>query len=110
MSLDGQLDVTAERATVEFAFTVENPTTEPVELEFRSGFVADFAVFDNGEEVWRFSDDMMFTQALQSETLAPGETFTYAASWDDPRPGEYEVVATLQTRVTPVEVRASFSI
>lgn len=110
MALEGALHVSASPETVEFAFTVENVTTESVELEFRSGLVADFVVLGDDEEVWRFSDGMMFTQALQSETLAPGEAFTYPATWDDPVPGEYEAVATLQTRNTPVEARASFSV
>lgn len=110
MSLDAGLDVTATPDSVEFAFTVENATPETVDLEFRSGLVADFAVFDDGEEVWRFSDGKMFTQALQSETLAPGETFTYPAKWEEPVPGEYEVIATLQTRNTGVEAHASFTV
>lgn len=110
MALDGALHATTSPDGVEFAFTVENASTESVELEFRSGLVADFVVLADDEEVWRYSDGMMFTQALQSETLAPGEAFTYPATWDDPTPGEYEAVATLQTRNTPVEATTAFRV
>ena len=110
MSLEGRLDVTVRDRAVEFSFVVTNASTEPVELSFRSGFVADIAAFADGSEVWRWSDGRMFTQALGTETLEPGESFVHAATWDDPRPGEYTAVATLQATNHDVEAAVEFSV
>lgn len=104
MVLDATLDITVERTGVTFAFSVTNPDTEPVDLTFRTGMVADVAVYQGGVEVWRWSDDRMFTQAIETQTLAPGETLVFEASWDDSSPGSYIAEASLAaTNVTLVE-------
>lgn len=108
MALEGRLDVTVRGADVEFALTVQNAGTEPVALEFRSGLIADFAVYEDGAEVWRWSDGRLFTQAIEAETLAPGESFTDARTWEDAEPGEYAVEATLETTGASVEASAEF--
>jgi hypothetical protein len=52
-----------------------------------------------GELVWRWSDDMAFLQALSSDTLAPGESWTMEAVWEPEAPaGEYRAVGTLTAR------------
>ena len=110
MALDATLDVSMGRRGVEFALTVSNASTEPVELAFRSGFVADFAVFEDDEEVWRWSDDRVFTQAIATETLTPGESFTQTGTWEDHEPGRYEVEATLATTGERVVARTPFDV
>lgn len=110
MSLDGSLTVEATDDAVAFAVTVENPGISAVELEFPSGKITDFAVYRDREETWRWSDDRMFTQARHRETLAPGESFTQRAIWDDPRPGGYTVEATLETTDQLVIDRAEFAV
>ena len=60
--------------SVRFTLQVTNPGPAPLALHFRSGQSYDFVVTDGAATVWRWSEDMMFTQALRSETLAPGET------------------------------------
>lgn len=110
MALEGGLDVTVDRDRVEFALTVTNADTEPVELPFASGQIADFAVSADEAEVWRWSEGRMFTQVQQSETLAPGEAFTRSATWSDPSPGEYTVEASLATIRPTVEKRRRFRV
>lgn len=78
-----------------FVLTVRNDGDEPVELSFRTGQRADFAVTSNGRELWRYSDGRMFTQALGSETIEPGDHRSYEAVWADPDPGEYTVTGEL---------------
>jgi len=95
MSLEATLDASVD-GTVEFEFSVRNAGDSPVELQFRSGQVADVAVVDDGEEVWRWSDGRMFTQALHSQTLDPGESDSYEFTWEDPQPGTYTATATLE--------------
>ena len=94
MSLEATLDAGVDGA-VKFEFSVRNTGDSPVELQFRSGKVADVAVFDDGEEVWRWSDGRMFTQALHSQTLDPGESDSHQFTWNDPEPGTYTAEGTL---------------
>jgi len=96
MSLEATLDASVD-GTVAFTFSVTNTGDAPVDLQFRSGQVADVAVFDDGEEVWRWSDGRMFTQALQSKTLDPGESMRQQFSWEEPQPGTYTATGTLAT-------------
>ena len=93
---------------VEFALTVTNADTEPVDVTYRSGLHADFAVREDDREVWRWSDGRMFTQAIETETLAPGESVRYAARWENPSPGEYAAVASLEATDADVAARAEF--
>lgn len=97
MSLRGTLDVAAATDAVEFAFTVENDGDAAVEVRFPNGQVADVEVSPRGSDdpVWRWSDDRMFTQALQTESLEPGETLRREFTWDEPEPGSYVAVASL---------------
>lgn len=96
--------------TVALEFRVTNAGDRPVELEFRSGQPAEFVVTSDGEEVWRWSNGRMFTQALWSETVAPGDSVTYDGRWDDPAPGEYEAIATLEAANADVEARSRFTV
>ncbi len=97
MPLAGTLDVTTEGA-VSFSFRVVNDGTSAIDLTFRSGKRADVVVRDreSQEEVWRWSDGRMFTQALERATLRPGEQIEQRFEWTDPDPGTYIAVGTLE--------------
>ncbi|MFB6302999.1 MAG: BsuPI-related putative proteinase inhibitor [Haloferacaceae archaeon] len=110
MSLDGRLDVTVTETAVEFAFSVTNAGTEPVDIEFRSGQVADVVVGGDGDEVWRWSDDEMFTQAIRTETLAPGESLRHEARWEGPPAGEYVAEASLEAVNASLTKRERFEV
>lgn len=110
MALDGHLEAVVITEAVEFAFTVTNAGDEPMSLEFRSGLGADIAVLRGGAEVWRWSDGRLFTQALWSETLAPGESVIHEATWPDPDPGTYEAVGRLAAENADVEASAAFTV
>lgn len=97
MSLEGTLAVSVEPDTVDFEFTVTNAGTESVTLDFPSGQVADIAVCSGTGEVWRWSDSRLFTQAIESWTLAPNESLLHEATWPDPPSGAYTAQATLTT-------------
>lgn len=129
MELVCTLDATVADHGVEFTYAVENAGDEPAEVTYRSGKHADVAVYDasdpeglprralskdepgaeirsgtphdndDPEEVWRWSDGRLFTQALESRTLSPGETATFTFTWEGPNPGEYVGVATLDAGV-----------
>ena len=105
MSLEAQLG----DAAVHFRLHATNTSPAPVVLEFASGQRFDFIVRDaGGSEVWRWSDDRMFTQALGRESIPPGETVTFEASWPTQgRTGTYEAVGRITTR-PPLEQNATF--
>jgi len=107
--LDSTLEVTVGDG-VQFRFTVVNAGDTPVELTFRDACRADFAVHEDGEEVWRYSDDRMFAQVVTDADLQPGETAAFEETWPDPAPGDYTAEATLRVPEDDVTARTPFSV
>lgn len=105
MSLEAQV----ADAAVHFRLHATNTSQAPVVLDFASGQRFDFIVRGaGGSELWRWSEDRMFTQALGQETIPPGETVTFEGSWPaQGRTGTYEVVGRITTR-PPLEQNATF--
>jgi hypothetical protein len=110
MTLSGSLSATVTDGTVEFAYDISNDGDEAVDLQFSNSQTHDVAVFQDGEEVWQFSDGMMFMQMLQSESCPPGESLSYAATWEDAAPGEYEARAWLAANDVDAEAATSFTV
>lgn len=110
MTLTGTLDTRTEADRVAFVFTVKNEDSESAMLSFRDSCTADFAVLDGDDERWRWSQGRMFTQALQSDELEPGETVTYEGEWEQPDAGTHTVVATLEAENHDCEARTELSI
>jgi hypothetical protein len=104
------LQVKPSGNTVQFTLQLSNTGTTPIPLEFTSGQSYDFAVLQGSRELWRWSADQMFTQALRSETLAPGATRTYEATWSPPAGtrGEFTAAGILTATNRRVEQRAIF--
>ncbi len=68
------IDQTAYRTgeAINVVFEIFNYTDTSVTFAFNSGKRYDFIIEDrDGEEVWRWSDGKMFTQALGEESLEP---------------------------------------
>jgi len=108
--LDSSLEVTVGSG-VAFRFTVSNGTGGPVELTFRDGCRADFAVRrGDGEEVWRWSEGRMFTQAVGHARLEPGEEAVFEEEWPDPESGDYTAEATLRATEHDVREETPFSV
>lgn len=101
--VDATLTASLDGETLELRLAVENGSTESVEMTFRDGQRAEFVAHDGDTEVWRWSDGRMFTQAITTTRLEPGEQTAFEAGWRDPPAGEY----TLQGRVTADGVDAS---
>ncbi|WP_418285233.1 BsuPI-related putative proteinase inhibitor [Halorubrum sp. DTA46] len=110
--LDTELAVTGRDGGVDLALTVTNAGDDPITLRFRTGQRAEFAAYaisdadpdaDACEEfdpvdidpIWRHGAGRMFTQALGTETLKPGDSATYEGRWSDPPAGTYRIVGTL---------------
>ncbi|MHB1416094.1 MAG: BsuPI-related putative proteinase inhibitor [Chloroflexota bacterium] len=68
---------------VKFTVTVKNDGSAPAALQFNSGQRFDIVVLDaQGNEVWKWSNGMMFTMALGTLELQPGESKSFDATWD----------------------------
>lgn len=105
------MQATTEGGAVRFVLQVTNTTSAPIALEFPSGQSFDFVVLQGGREVWRWSADRMFTQALRSETLAPGATLTYEERWEPGAvTGELTAVGRLTSTSHPLEQRTTFRV
>ncbi|WP_135827044.1 BsuPI-related putative proteinase inhibitor [Halorussus ruber] len=110
MTLQSSVTASVQSDRVEFEYTVENVGDDPEELTFRSALKADFAVLEGDDEVWRASDGQMFAQMIQTESLDAGDSETFPGAWENPEPGDYTVVATLNTSGDDAEARADFSV
>jgi len=90
--------------SVRFTLRVTNASESPVALTFPTGQSYDFVVHDGGEEVWRWSGDMMFTQAIRTESLAAGETLEFSEWWTPARAAAEEYI--VRGHLTAQEHRA----
>lgn len=94
---------------VHFSFDVVNASPRKLELLFNDGRTHDIVVLDSlGREVWRWSEDRMFTQVVLNKVLRASDTLSFAETWDDPQPGSYTAVASLPSRNYPIEHRVAF--
>ncbi|MFO7926613.1 MAG: BsuPI-related putative proteinase inhibitor [Halobacteriota archaeon] len=107
--LDTALEVTVGDG-VSFCFSVVNGGDTPIELTFTDACRADFAVFDGGAEVWRYSDGRAFEQTLTNADLQPGEAADFERRWPESIPGDYTAEATLRVRERHVSARTPFSV
>jgi len=81
--------------------TVRNTGGTPQVVTFMSAQRFEFIVRRaRGDEVWRWSHDKAFTQAIETAQLRPRQTMTFSETWDQRDlqgrpvdPGAYEVVA-----------------
>ena len=89
--------------TVRLQMKVHNWNAEPVVLEFSTGQTYDFEVVDvEGNRLWRWSDDKVFTQALQQRSLGAGEEYVVQVEWTAPvdlGPGSYQARGLINREV-----------
>ena len=90
-----------------FVLNVFNISDKLLPFEFTSGQTYDFAVIDTvtGQEVWRWSRRMFFTQVIRKEAIRPSKNWTFEVTWNhrdndlNPvEPGKYAVVGTISTQ------------
>lgn len=109
-SADSDPSPGSDPGTVAFAFTVRNEGTETVELSFSDAAKAEFVVYENGTERWRFTEGRLFAQLLSRDRLESGEGTTYRGSWEDPEPGTYTAIATLRAEEAECQARSTFTV
>lgn len=96
---DWSFEVTTEQdeTALHVKMIVTNNLEEEQSIDFSSGQKYEVVLRSNGEEVYRYSDDKMFTMAIITEGFQPGESKTYEQSipLDSIEAGEYELTAEL---------------
>ena len=105
-----------ERAT--FTLVARNAGTTPVSLTFSSAQRFDLVILEaSGREIWRWSQGKVFAQVMGTQTLAPGETISFDAQWDQRDaagkavpPGNYTARAWLTARGVPQQAQAPFTV
>lgn len=102
-----------------FVLTVINSTDKLVPFSFKTGQTYDFAVIDpgSGQEIWRWSRRMYFSQVLRQEALRPNRNWTYEVTWNHRdndlnavAPGKYEVVGSVAVQPAMESAPASFEV
>ncbi|WP_338728150.1 BsuPI-related putative proteinase inhibitor [Haladaptatus sp. DJG-WS-42] len=109
MALETSLEATPDADCVRFVLEITNTDDQPSSLTFRDAGKADFVVLDGETECWRWSDGRVYAQVLTTEELAPGETLRLEAVWEQPTPGEYDVICELKT-MDGDEIRTTLSV
>jgi len=103
------VQLTTDRATyaagqpVLLTFKVANTTKKPITYDFASGQQASFSITDaKGNPVWDSTASRALFRGITHLTLAPGESKTYQAVWNEREnlgrpvpPGVYTVTARL---------------
>ncbi len=73
----------AQGDPITIQLTILNRSKEIRAIEFTSGQQYDFVVFDAmAREVWRWSADKAFIQAVTSYSLNPGKTKIFSVIWN----------------------------
>lgn len=125
--LSASLSATPTVDGVDLALSVSNDGDEPVTLRFRTGQRADFAAhpvdettpidgsdrvndLDGSDAVWRHGAGRLFTQVLGSETLEPGESVTYEATWPDSPSGTHRLVGRLTAEESEIRATATVTV
>lgn len=85
-----------------WVFDVTNLTEAPLDLTFGSGQRGEVILSSGGVERYRWSDEKVFTQAVEVQTAEPGASVPVVLN-DSVQlpPGEYEVSATVTASLGP---------
>ncbi len=102
---------------VHLTITAFNTANSPITLTFPSGQSYDFTVRRDGNEIWRWSHERFFTQAIREQTIDPGDSLTYTEIWEQVNndgervsPGKYEAAGTLTVMDRITTPAVAFSI
>jgi uncharacterized protein YceK len=100
IDLETKLEANQLEDKVVFDLTLANVGSEDMELLFSSGQQFEIIVKnEENQEVYRYSDGKMFTQALQTKLIKAGKHIAWSIEWDQKTDGklvpneEYTVMA-----------------
>lgn len=84
---------------IEMTLRLVNCASKPITRIFPNAQRYEFSVkIEDGDEIWRWSDDMAFEEVEAEETYQPAEQITFVETWDQldgkgkqVKPGRYEL-------------------
>ena len=111
LTLPAALSVQVD-SLVTLTLSVSNPSVTPAEVFFSSGQHFDFTVNDaaDGRVIWRWGTDMLFSQALSTQTIPANGTLVYTAQWKPTRKGNLIAIGSLKSISHRAEARLSISV
>ncbi|MFZ0370617.1 MAG: BsuPI-related putative proteinase inhibitor [Halobacillus sp.] len=119
-SLNMEANVETSENTADFQMSLENTSDEALTLGFTSSQEYEIQVTNaEGESVYTFSANKMFTQEMISKDLAAGESLTAEETWTSiEEPGDYEATITFLVNsineqpleAEPFQLTKSFSV
>ena len=77
--------------SVRFTMRVTNIAGRTAELTFPTSKQYDFWVTRGRDEIWRWSDGRLFTQAVEKRTIDPQSAIALSEPWTADRAGDYTV-------------------
>ena len=97
---------------VTWTLEVENNGSQEQTLTFRSGKEGAGALLQSGREAYRWSATRFFSQAMRQVRIGPGErkTYTLEDKTFAAGPGDYELVAELDSEPAPPPARRSVKV
>ena len=111
LTLSAALSVKVD-SLVTLTLSVGNPSITPAEVFFSSGQHFDFTVNDaaDGTVIWRWGTDMLFSQALSTQTIPANGTLVYTAQWKPTKRGNLIATGSLKSMSHRAEARLSISV
>jgi hypothetical protein len=83
VTLRSQPAVATPGSSFALTLVVRNLSGKSVTYDLPTGQEYEFIAFAvGGDEVWRWSKGMFFTQAVEAVTLAPGDSKVYKVAWN----------------------------
>jgi hypothetical protein len=109
-ALLASVQATTGSDSVRFLMQVTNTGDQPVVLELDGGPAFYFTVERTGMPLWSSAADGAATPAARPDTIAPGDTRSFQASWKPPLGlrGDLAVTAVLRDRHHPISRSARF--
>lgn len=83
---------------VRFTMRLTNNGGRTESLEFASGQLYDFWVTDGDDEVWRWSEDRLFSQALEKRQIPTQDSLTFTETWRSEGTGTYIAHGALKAK------------
>lgn len=75
--------VSAVGGTFSLTLNVRNLSGKAMTFDVPSGKMYDFVAYSKGgDEVWRYSEGMFYTQAISPVTIAPEESQVFKVAWN----------------------------
>ena len=102
--------------TYRMKLDVINTTSQRQQVQYRTSEHFDFSVMDGENLLWNYNSNRFFVQSEETQTINPGETLSYEATWDPVAsgdvivPGPMRFIAEHKRMTDPVRVEFALNL